>query len=48
LICADITLTHPVEHDVFVVVLLLGQETDTALIAATAFELGVLCASTAW
>jgi DNA-binding protein len=39
-----ITFVHPVEQVVVAVVLLLGHETDTVLIAAVAFE---LCATAA-
>src|SRR5207249_2064403 len=44
LIVLFITFVHPVEQVVVAVVLLLGQETDTVLIAAVAFE---LCATAA-
>ncbi|TMA99992.1 MAG: hypothetical protein E6J70_11670 [Deltaproteobacteria bacterium] len=40
LIVADMTLTQPVSQAP-VVVVLLGQETETVLMAAVAFELGV-------
>jgi hypothetical protein len=40
LIVADMTFTQPVSH-IPVVVVLLGQETETVVMAAVAFELAV-------